>query len=75
MRVVERTVEGLHAFTNQIYKRAPASKIAYMSLELRWHLLMEDHFRDPCALRLLQLYQHYQYYCHCHHCCLATSKQ
>ena len=56
--MVERTVEGLHAFTNQIYKRAPASKIAYMSLELRWHLLMQSQFRDPLAPWLLQLWQH-----------------
>ena len=47
--MVERSVEGLHALTNQIYRRAPRSKISYMSLELRWHLLMEDHSRDPLA--------------------------
>ena len=38
IRVAERSVEGIHSIITKVYKRAPAAKMPYVSLELR----MED---------------------------------
>lgn len=39
VRTVERSVEGVHAVITKLVKRAPAAKIAYLSLDLRFHML------------------------------------
>ena len=39
VRTVERTVEGIHSLIGRSLKRAPAAKIPYLSLELRFSLL------------------------------------
>ena len=39
VRTVERTVEGIHSIIGRSLKRAPAAKIAYLSVELRYSLM------------------------------------
>lgn len=39
VRTVERSVEGVHSIISKLLKRAPAAKVPYLSLELRYHML------------------------------------
>lgn len=39
VRTVERSVEGAHSLVSRCLKRAPAAKIPYLSLELRFSLM------------------------------------
>lgn len=39
VRTVERSVEGVHSIITKLMKRAPAAKVPYISLDLRFHML------------------------------------
>ena len=39
VRTVERSVEGIHSLVGRILKRAPAAKLPYLSLEIRFPIM------------------------------------
>lgn len=47
VRMVTRSVEGLHSHIARVLRRAPASKLPYLSFELRASQLLELASYDP----------------------------
>ena len=47
VRIVERSVEGLHSIIKRTLSRAPAATISYLSLELRYGHLLHCAISEP----------------------------
>lgn len=59
IRMSERSVEGVHSHITRCFKRAPASSMAYVSIELRFGSVMRELAKTPfvacCNIFLKQL--------------------
>ena len=53
VRVVTRSVEGLHAQISRVLKRAPAAKMPYISFELRLKQLTHMAYFKPAVTRII----------------------
>lgn len=49
IKLVERSVEGVHAIITRSLKRAPAAGVGYLSVELRFHSFWASLSRNPAV--------------------------